>query len=110
MREHVADFLVQSNTVAQASAAQRGALARNLQLFPPFLRQLVPAMQRLERFADQTLPTFTDLNKAAPAISKAFVSLPGFSKSSEKFFINLGKTAKRSGPGADLVEKTARPS
>ena len=105
VREHVADFLVQSNTVAQASAAQRGALARNLQLFPPFLRELGPAMERLEKFADQTLPTFTSLNKAAPSISKAFVSLPGFSKSSEKFFVDFGKTAKRSGPALTSSKK-----
>ncbi len=105
VREHVADFLVQSNTVAQASAAQRGALARNLQLFPPFLRQLVPAMQRLERFADQTLPTFTNLNKAAPSISSAFVNLPGFSKASETFFISTGKTARRSGPALTSSKK-----
>ena len=105
VREHVADFLVQSNTVAQASAAQRGALARNLQLFPPFLRQLVPAMQRLERFADQTLPTFTNLNKAAPSISSAFVSLPGFSKASETFLISTGKTARRSGPALTSSKK-----
>jgi phospholipid/cholesterol/gamma-HCH transport system substrate-binding protein len=105
VREHVADFLAQSNTVAKASAAQRGALQRNLQLFPPFLRQLVPAMVRLEKFADQTLPTFTSLNKAAPAISRAFVSLPGFSKSSEKFFVNFGQTAKRSGPALTSSKK-----
>jgi hypothetical protein len=55
-------------------------------------------MERLERFAEQTLPAFTDLNKAAPGINEAFTHLPAFSKSSEKFFINLGKTAKRSGP------------
>ena len=105
VRQQVADFLAQSNTVAQASAAQRGALARNLQLFPPFLRQLVPSMERLEKFADQTLPTFTDLNKAAPSISQAFVSLPGFSKSSEKFFTNFGQTAKRSGPALTASKK-----
>jgi phospholipid/cholesterol/gamma-HCH transport system substrate-binding protein len=105
VRQQFADFLAQSNTVAQASAAQRGALARNLQLFPPFLRQLVPAMQRLEKFADQTLPTFTNLNKAAPSISQAFVSLPGFSKSSEKFFVNFGQTAKRSGPALTSSKK-----
>ena len=105
VREHVAEFLAQSNTVAQASAAQRGALERNLQLFPPFLRELTPAMQRLEKFADQTLPTFTSLNKAAPSISKAFVALPGFSKSSEKFFVNFGQTAKRSGPALTESKK-----
>ncbi|HXB16960.1 MAG TPA: MlaD family protein [Solirubrobacteraceae bacterium] len=105
VRQQVADFLAQSNTVAKASAAQRGALARNLQLFPPFLRQLGPAMERLERFADQTLPTFTSLNKAAPSISKAFVNLPGFSASSEKFFISTGETAKRSGPALTQSKK-----
>src|SRR6201993_3270660 len=36
VRGKVADFIQQANTVAQASARQRGALARNLQLFPKF--------------------------------------------------------------------------
>jgi ABC-type transporter Mla subunit MlaD len=94
----VADFIVQSNTVAQAGAATRGALARNLQLFPPFLEQLGPAMERLGHFADETTPTFTDLGVAAPGINKTFTGLPAFSKSSTKFYENLGNTAKQSGP------------
>jgi phospholipid/cholesterol/gamma-HCH transport system substrate-binding protein len=94
----VADFIVQSNTVAQATAATRGSLARNLEDFPPFLKQLGPAMERLRHFAEQTTPTFTDLKAAAPAIDKAFTSLPAFSRSSEKFFENLGQTTKVSGP------------
>jgi ABC-type transporter Mla subunit MlaD len=98
VRERVADFLVQSNKVAQATAAKRGDLARNLQDFPPFLKQLVPAMERLQRFAEQTTPTFTDLNAAAPSIDEVFTHLPGFSNSSTKFFESLGSTAKQSGP------------
>jgi phospholipid/cholesterol/gamma-HCH transport system substrate-binding protein len=98
VREHFADFLVQSKTVAQATAAHRGALAQNLKDFPPFLRQLGPAMERLERFAEQATPVFTNLNKAAPGINTAFTHLPKFSSSSEKFFENLGATAKKSGP------------
>jgi ABC-type transporter Mla subunit MlaD len=98
VREKVADYIVQSNKVAQASAAHRGALARNLQLFPPFLRQLGPAMDRLGRFAEQTTPVFTDLGKAAPGINKTFTSLPAFSSSSTAFFRNFGKTSKLSGP------------
>ena len=94
----VADFIVQSNTVAQATAATRGSLARNLEDFPPFLEQLGPASERLQRFAEQTTPTFTALKAAAPAIDKVFTSLPAFSHSSEKFFENLGQTAKVSGP------------
>jgi phospholipid/cholesterol/gamma-HCH transport system substrate-binding protein len=105
VRERFADFLVQSNKVSQATAAHRGALARNLQDFPPFLRQLGPAMERLERFAEQTTPTFQALNAAAPSISTAFTHLPKFSSSSEKFFVNLGQTAKKSGPALTASKK-----
>ncbi len=98
VRQQVADFIVQSNKVAQATAAHRGALARNLQDLPPFLRQLGPAMERLGRFAEQTTPVFTNLGKAAPAIDKAFTSLPAFSNSSSTFFQSLGNTAKVTGP------------
>ncbi|MGH2864913.1 MAG: MlaD family protein [Solirubrobacteraceae bacterium] len=94
----VADFIKQANTVAQASAATRGSLAQNLKDFPPFLKQLGPAMERIQRFAEQTTPTFTDLKAAAPGIDKAFTSLPAFSKSTEQFTENLGKTSKLSGP------------
>jgi ABC-type transporter Mla subunit MlaD len=98
VRNQVADFIAQSNTVAQASAHTRGALAENLKDFPPFLRQLGPAMERLARFADATTPTFRDLGTAAPGIDQTFTHLPAFSRSSEAFFENLGKTSKLSGP------------
>jgi len=98
VRGRVADFIVQANTVAQAGAATRGPLARNLQLLPPFLEQLGPALERVQRFAEQTTPTFTALQAAAPGLDKAFTSLPAFAKSNEKFFTNLGQTAKINGP------------
>jgi virulence factor Mce-like protein len=98
VRGRVADFITQANTVAQAGAATRGSLARNLALFPPFLEQLGPALERVQRFAEQTTPAFTNLEVAAPGIDKAFTSLPAFGKSNEKFFENLGQTAKVSGP------------
>jgi len=89
---------VQSNTVAQATAAHRGALARNLALFPPFLEQLGPAMERIERLAQQEIPVFTDLGIAAPGINQTFTNLAAFSNSSSAFFQSLGKTAQTSGP------------
>jgi phospholipid/cholesterol/gamma-HCH transport system substrate-binding protein len=98
VREHVADFIVQSKTVAQATANHRGALSRNFHLFPPFLEQLGPAMDRLAHFAEETTPTFTNLKAAAPGIDQAFQAIPAFSESSATFFKNLGKTAKQSGP------------
>jgi hypothetical protein len=105
VRQQFADFLVQSGRVSRATANQRGALAQNLKDFPPFLRQLGPAMERLERFAIQTTPAFTDLNAAAPGINQAFTHLPAFSSSSEKFFENLGSTAKKSGPAIVASKK-----
>ncbi len=108
VRNRVADFIQQSNTVAQASARHRGALARDLQLFPKFLKEFEPAMERLGRFADQTTPVFTDLKVAAPGLDKAFTSLPAFSSSSIKFFKNFGQTAKVFGPRADGRPAAAR--
>jgi phospholipid/cholesterol/gamma-HCH transport system substrate-binding protein len=104
VRNRVADFIVQSNTVAQASARHRGALARNLALFPQFLKQLGPAMERLARFADQTTPVFNDLKVAAPGINKAFTNLPAFSNSSSAFFKSLGATSKVSGPALTSLQ------
>jgi phospholipid/cholesterol/gamma-HCH transport system substrate-binding protein len=104
VRKRVADFIVQSNTVAQASARHLGALERNFADFPPFLRQLGPAMERLGRFADQTTPVFTDLRVAAPGIDQAFTHLPAFSRSSSAFFTNLGKTAQVSGPALVAIQ------
>jgi phospholipid/cholesterol/gamma-HCH transport system substrate-binding protein len=98
VRQHVADYIVQSNTLAKATAKHRGALARNLQLFPPFLEQLGPAMDRIGRFAEETTPVFTNLGIAAPGINQAFTNLPAFSNSSATFFKNLGKTSRLSGP------------
>jgi ABC-type transporter Mla subunit MlaD len=98
VRGRVADFIEKSNTVAQATAAQRGALARNLALFPPFLERFGPNLERVGRFAEATTPTFTDLGQAAPAIDRTFEELPAFNKSSTTFFENLGSTAKQQGP------------
>ncbi|HEV2974208.1 MAG TPA: MlaD family protein [Solirubrobacteraceae bacterium] len=104
VRNQVADFIQQSNTVAQATARHRGALARNLALFPPFLERFGPSMERLAALADQTTPVFTDLKTAAPGINEAFTKLPAFSRSTTKFFESLGATAKISGPALTAVQ------
>jgi phospholipid/cholesterol/gamma-HCH transport system substrate-binding protein len=98
VRGRVADFIAQANTVSQAGAATRGALAQNLKDFPGLLKQLGPAMERIQKFAEQTTPTFTALKAAAPGINKAFTSFPAFDRSSEKFFESAGATAKQTGP------------
>lgn len=103
-RGRLADFITQANTVAQAAARHRPAIAQSLADFPPFLEQLGPAIQRLERFADQSIPVLANLGVAAPGIDKLFQSIPPFSKSSEAFFKSLGSTAKTTGPAFKSLE------
>jgi phospholipid/cholesterol/gamma-HCH transport system substrate-binding protein len=98
VRERVANFIVQSNTVARATADHRGALAQNLADFPAFLRQLGPAAERFGKFAEQTTPVFTDLHAAAPGINQAFSNLPAFANSSTTFLTSLGRTSRTTGP------------
>jgi phospholipid/cholesterol/gamma-HCH transport system substrate-binding protein len=104
VKEQISNFIVASDTVSRASANQRGALARNLAGFPPFLEQLGPAMERFGRFAEQTTPTFTDLKAAAPGINQTFTQLAPFQRSSTVFFESLGKTAKLSGPALAALQ------
>lgn len=98
VKEQISGFIAGQDTVARATANQRGALKQNLADFPPFLEQLGPAMERYGRLAEQTTPAFTDLKAAAPGINQTFTQLPAFQRSSTAFFTSLGKTAKLSGP------------
>lgn len=98
VKSQITGFITASDTVARASANQRGALARNLAAFPPFLEQLGPAMERFGRFADQTTPAFTDLKAAAPGINQTFTQFAPFARSSTTFFQDLGRTSKVTGP------------
>ncbi|HEV3318516.1 MAG TPA: MlaD family protein [Solirubrobacteraceae bacterium] len=109
VKQQISNFIVGADTVSRASANQRGAIARNLAGFPPFLEQLGPAMERFGRFAEQTTPAFTDLKAAAPGINQTFTQLAPFANSSTAFFQSLGKTAKVSGPAlASLQPLLAR--
>ena len=104
VRKRVADSFAQQNAVATASARHETALARNLALFPPFLEQLGPAMERIRAFADETIPTFTELGKAAPALNRIFTQIPAFSSSSTVYFKSLGKFGKTAGPALKATE------
>jgi len=98
VKQQISDWIFKSNVVATATANHRGALAQNLALFPAFLRELGPAMQRLGALGEQITPTFASLGIAAPGLAKTFQSLGPFSVSSQKFFESLGESAKTTGP------------
>jgi ABC-type transporter Mla subunit MlaD len=97
-RRQFAEFFAQANTVTTATARHRGELAENLHEFPVFLRKISPYLKRLEQFAAQATPTFTDLGVAAPGINSTFENLGPFSTSTTQFFQSLGKTSKEIGP------------
>lgn len=98
VKEDISQFIVGADTVARATANQRGALSQNLAGFPALLRQLGPAAERFGRLGEQTIPTFTDLKAAAPGINQLFESVPAYAHSSSAFFQSLGKTSKTAGP------------
>jgi phospholipid/cholesterol/gamma-HCH transport system substrate-binding protein len=104
VRKRVANYLVQSNVVASASARHETALSRNLADFPPFLEQLGPAMERIGTFADETTPVLTELGFDAPAINSVFTQLPAFSRVNTSYFKSLGKFASAGGPALRASE------
>ncbi|TMK38167.1 MAG: MCE family protein [Actinobacteria bacterium] len=89
-RARVADFIGQANTTAQATAERSADLQRNLERFPPFLRQLRPTLARLGAFADQATPVLSDLHSQAPAISNFIRQLGPFSRASTPAIRGLG--------------------
>lgn len=97
-RAQVADAIVQTNTVAQATAERAGALARNIADLPAFLRQLQPTMTRLGQLADQTTPVFANLDRGAGAINHVTAQLGPFARASTPFFTSLGQTAQSGTP------------
>lgn len=103
-RGRLVGFINQSKTVAEASANQRGALGQSFAAFPAFLEQLGPAVERLERFAEQSTPTLEDLGVAAPGINKLFKNVGPFSTTSTAFFKSFGSTGRATGPALKAVE------
>lgn len=104
-RQHVGGFIEHSNTVAQASARHLAAIEENLQRLPGFLKQLGPATERVQHFAEQATPTFEDLGSAAPAVNELFSHLAPFSKATSRYFASLGKTGKVTGPALKATTK-----
>jgi phospholipid/cholesterol/gamma-HCH transport system substrate-binding protein len=89
----VADFIVQADKTAQASAQRRSDIEASLQKFPAFLTELKPTMQRLGGLSDQLTPVLTDLNAAAPEINTFIKQLGPFSKAGTPALTSLGDAA-----------------
>lgn len=97
-RRAIADFIVQAQRTASASAARSADISLSIAKFPAFLRQLTPLMVDLGALADQGTPVFAELGKAAPALGTAFTNLAPFATAATPALIDLGAAAQRSQP------------
>jgi ABC-type transporter Mla subunit MlaD len=97
-KKSTADFFVQSRVAAQVTAEERRDFERNLEKFPPFLRELGPFMDRFEALSSAMAPVVSDLRASAPDLSRFLVALGPFSRSSTAALKSLGNTADLARP------------
>lgn len=95
-RKALADFIVQANTTAVASAERANDISRSIQLLPGFLRQLKPLMVDLGTLADQGTPVASELGASASALGREFTELTPFAKAARTSLIALGNAAAKS--------------
>jgi ABC-type transporter Mla subunit MlaD len=105
-RKQVADFIVQANISAQATAERRADLERNFALFPRFFAQLRPTMAALQSLSEQMLPVATNLNKVGSDVSRILIALGPFSRAGIPAFQSLGHAAKVGGPALVSAKPT----
>jgi ABC-type transporter Mla subunit MlaD len=98
VKRSIADWVVQSNTTAVASAARAPDISRSIALFPPFLRAIRPLFVQLGNLAQQGTPLMASLGQAAAALGRQFQNLAPFARAAREPLIVLGKTSAESQP------------
>jgi hypothetical protein len=97
-KERVSDFVVQANTVAEASAERRQDIEASIERLPAFLRELRPLMADLGALAGQFTPVARDLNVAAPDVSRLIRRLGPFSNAARPAIRTLGEATETGRP------------
>jgi ABC-type transporter Mla subunit MlaD len=95
-RSSLADFVVQANTTATASAQRSAQISQSIKLLPSFLKQLKPLMADLGQLASQGTPVMSSLGTGAGAINAEFKSLTPFATQLQSALRNLGDAAQSS--------------
>jgi ABC-type transporter Mla subunit MlaD len=95
-RSSLADFVVQANRTATASAAEHTQLAASIRLLPPFLKELKPLMADLGTLASQGTPVVKDAGSSAAALDAEFKTLVPFASRAKTAITNLGNAAQQS--------------
>jgi ABC-type transporter Mla subunit MlaD len=107
-RRRVADFFVQANTVAQATAERGDALEADVRKLPPFLSELRPTMQRLGALSDQAAPVFEDLGSQARSINSFVRQLGPFSRAGIPALRTLGRATDFGTPAVVALRPTVQ--
>jgi phospholipid/cholesterol/gamma-HCH transport system substrate-binding protein len=97
-RTRITGFFRGAAISGQATAERSADLEESLRKFPATLREVRLTMAKLNGFAEQGVPLFTDLNRAAPGFSKATVNLPRFARETIPALQTLGDAAETAGP------------
>jgi ABC-type transporter Mla subunit MlaD len=95
-RSSLADFVVQANRTATASAAEHTQLAASIRLLPPFLKELKPLMADLGQLASQGTPVVKDAGSSAAALDAEFKTLVPFASRAKTAITDLGNAAQQS--------------
>ncbi len=101
-RSSLADFVVQADRTATASAAEHTQLAASIRLLPSFLKQLKPLMADLGQLAEQGTPVVKDAGSSAAALDAEFKTLVPFAGRAKTAITDLGNAAQQS--ESSLVE------
>ena len=95
-RASMADFVMQANTTASATAQRSAALATSIHRLPSFLHELRPLMADLGRLATQGTPLMGSLSASAAGLNHEFTNLAPFATAAKTALLRLGSAAQRS--------------
>ena len=95
-RTHLAGFINNANTAAQATAERSADLESGLQKFPAALHELRLTMAKLRGFSEQATPVFSEFRTGAPAIARATEALGPFAQAATPALTTLGTAAAES--------------
>jgi phospholipid/cholesterol/gamma-HCH transport system substrate-binding protein len=100
-RRHVSSAIENAGAVAAATAERREDLQADIELLPPFLRELRPTMVRLGALSDEMTPVLADLGDVAPDINRFIIELGPFAQAGIPALESLGETSKIGTPAVE---------
>lgn len=92
-KKDVVRWVRETGRTADITATRRAALTQNFKKLPAFLDELKPTMARLADLTDAQRPLLTDLQRAAPDLTRFFNRLGPFADSSRPAVRSLGRAS-----------------